>query len=149
MRETIINDACVAIYADEGFENFIYKDTEGIPTEGIGFKVSALTEDEQAILAKGITLPNCLLILGMKLNRVYDELCGGINFFTVLPDNCQIALLDLAYQIGTHGLLEYHRCLLSLEHQDYVTAGKEILDSKEATQTPNRAKRIHDLIIGN
>lgn len=146
MKENIVNQACIQVYHDEGFKNFIYKDTEGIDTEGIGFKVSALSESEKSILSAGITLDNCLKVLGLKLNRVYDELCNGIYFFNTLPDNCQIALLDLGYQIGCHGVFKYKRCLHFLEIKDYETASKEILDSEEAEETPNRAKHIASLI---
>lgn len=149
MKENIVNQACIQVYNDEGFKNFIYQDTEGIDTEGIGFKVSALSESEKSILSAGITLDNCLKVLGLKLNRVYNELCDGIYFFSTLPDNCQIALLDLGYQIGSHGVMEYHHCLSALEIQDYETASKEILNSKEARQTPNRAKHISNLIYRN
>jgi len=147
-RENIINQASIEIYKDEGFKNFVYDDTEKIPTEGIGFKVSALSDLERQILEKGITLENSLKVLGMKLDRVYNELSNGINFFTVLPDNCQIALLDLAYQVGSEGVMAYHKCLSALEQKDYLEAGLEIIHSKEAVQTPNRAKHIQKLILG-
>jgi lysozyme len=146
MKENVINQACIKIYANEGFKNFIYQDTEGVDTEGIGFRVSVLSESEKSILSAGITVGNCLKVLGLKLDRLYNELCNGIYFFNTLPDNCQIALLDLGYQIGCRGVQGYHDCLRALEIQDYKTASEEILNSKEARQTPNRAKHIADLI---
>jgi lysozyme len=50
-------------------------------------------------------------------------------------------MLDMAYNIGLNGLLEFKEFLVSMCVRDYVQAGENIMDSKYANDVPNRAAR--------
>ena len=48
----------------------------------------------------------------------------------------------MIFNLGLTKLLNFKKFLGAMELGDYETAGKEMLDSRWAKQTPNRAKRM-------
>ena len=50
----------------------------------------------------------------------------------------------MAFQMGIAGLMGFRNTLATIERGDYQRAGDEMLMSKWATQTPNRAKRLSE-----
>jgi hypothetical protein len=63
----------------------------------------------------------------MTLLDTLDEgLTDGIPGFEALPDEWKMALLDMAYNLGLHGLLDgYPRMLAAVQAGDGATAGTE------------------------
>jgi lysozyme len=47
----------------------------------------------------------------------------------------------LAYQLGLTGVSQFQKMWMALSNGDFGLAAKEMLNSKWAKQTPNRAKR--------
>lgn len=148
-KSSVLATASQAICDDEGFRANSYLDTEGVDTIGIGFAKKDLTPEEKQILGdEPVSKQSCLVVLGMKLSSEYDNLNQKIDFFTSLTFNRQIALLDLAYQIGLHGLLGYKHMLADLRAGNIQQAGVDEMDSLEARETPRRAKHIFTLLTG-
>ena len=116
---------------DEGFSPHVYKDTQGVDTIGYGTS-----------LKDGITEHEGKLLLISRLKSYIKDIGIAVPFFLDLPSPAQIVLIDLAYQVGTHGLLKYEDMLKALAKRDYETAAQEIENSKEALETPHRAKRL-------
>jgi lysozyme len=54
----------------------------------------------------------------------------------------------MAYQLGPSGVVAFKKMLAALEAGDRIAAAEAALDSKWATQTPNRAQRVAALIRG-
>ena len=52
----------------------------------------------------------------------------------------------MAYQMGVKGLLSFTNTLKYIENEHYIEAASNMLKSKWATQTPNRARR-HALVM--
>ena len=52
----------------------------------------------------------------------------------------------MCYQLGVTGVSKFKKTLAYLENFEYRMASKEMLDSRWARQTPNRAKRLSDII---
>ena len=50
----------------------------------------------------------------------------------------------MAFQLGTVGLSKFVNFEHALYERDYKRAAEEMLNSRWATQTPNRAKRLAD-----
>ena len=55
----------------------------------------------------------------------------------------------MAYQLGVNGVGNFSKMLNALESGDRETAAIEALDSKWATQTPERAERVANMIGGD
>ena len=65
-----------------------------------------------------------------------------------LSQERQEVLFSLSYQLGTTGLLNFKRMWAAIEAHDFATAAAELLDSKYATQTPNRANKNAKILGG-
>jgi len=77
-------------------------------------------------------------------HKLFNE---GIMLFT-LPSHVKNVLIEMAYQIGLNGLLKFKKTLEYIRNTDYEKASKEMLNSKWAKQTPNRAKALSNLMKG-
>jgi GH24 family phage-related lysozyme (muramidase) len=66
------------------------------------------------------------------------------------PEDVQDALVCLAYQLGTEGLLGFHLMLGALARGDREAAALNLLDSNLArTDAPARTARMADLLRGH
>ena len=52
------------------------------------------------------------------------------------------ALLNMAFQMGTAGVMKFKQMLAALDNKDWQRAKAMALDSAWATQTPQRAHRV-------
>ncbi len=121
---------------DEGFKGKPYLCTAGKTTIGFGFNVDdwPLTEAE------------CLPILKSRADKVKADLANRIGFFYRLPEAAQDVLVNMGYQMGVGGVLGFRRFLKALETGKYEDAYHEGLQSTWAQQTPNRSRRLMDII---
>ena len=120
-----------ALQADEGFRAHPYRDTAGRLTVGFGTNLDAgLTRDEGAYLLRS------------RLDRNGRELATLWKPFRMMRPEIQGALVEMAYQLGPAGVLEFKRMLAALSARDYETAAREALASRWATETPKRARRV-------
>lgn len=128
---------------DEGSIPHAYQDHLGYWTIGIGRLIDKrrggqLSDDEINYL------------LNNDINKRYDELKIKLPWFVKLTDARQRALVNMAFQLGVNGLLGFKNSLASLEAAlvtgDYDLAADNFLKSKWAEQTPQRAKRVTDMI---
>lgn len=122
--------------SDEGFSGVPYPCSEGKTTIGYGFNLEAwpLTEAE------------CLPILKSRAEKVKADLANRIGCFYALPERAQDVLVNMGYQMGVSGLLGFKRLLKALEARKYEDAYHEMMQSRWAQQTPNRARRLADVI---
>ena len=68
----------------------------------------------------------------------------ALPWFTELDAARQGVLVNMAFQMGTAGLLAFNRTLVAIAQQRYAEASAYMLQSKWAKQTPARAKRMAD-----
>ena len=59
-----------------------------------------------------------------------------------MPPAIRGALLDMSYQLGVNGVLEFHDMLAALAAGNYAEAHRAALDSRWAKETPKRARRV-------
>lgn len=118
------------IKQEEGFNGVVYKCTEGFDTIGYGTKLP-LTKEEATLL------------LEYRLNKMKSELNSSL-YALEAPDEVWSILYNMAYQLGVPGVLKFSKFIKALQNKNYSQASIEMLDSKWAKQTPNRAKRLSD-----
>ena len=118
---------------EEGFDGMPYEDTLGIPTIGYGTKLP-LTKEEAEMLLKH------------RLEEKILELSEKEPFFLDLPAKAQEVIANMAYQLGVGGVLKFKKMWAALKKGDYQKAADEMLDSKWAKQTPNRARRLAEIM---
>lgn len=125
------------IELEEGWRDKPYYCSEGYPTVGYGFKIA----DKDAPLPK-FCLPKSAgdAWLMHNLNDLVDHL-SKYQWFNKLNDARKAIILSMAYQMGISGVLKFKNMIKAIEQDDYRNAALEMLDSRWAKQTPQRADR--------
>jgi len=118
-----------SIKEHEGFDGKPYRDTEGFLTIGYGTKLP-ISRAEGEMLLKN------------RLDILSNELIQKEPMLLNLPSEKQGILFEMAYQMGVNGVLKFKKMWQALENFDYVQAAVEMLDSRWAKQTPNRAQEL-------
>ena len=131
-----MKDLLESIKHHEGFVEHVYDDSLGIPTIGYGFAIKDLVLEEDL----------CDEILLRKLRILGRSVMGKFPFFDSLPSECKSVLMEMCYQLGVTGVSKFKKALKAMENGDWEKAADEMLDSKWAKQTPNRAKEMSDII---
>ncbi len=128
--------------SDEGWRASVYKDHLGYLTIGYGFLVDDRRKGE---LPKHIAEEWLMYAVTQR----YGELVRRHPWINEQPDDVRRALGNMAYQMGVDGVSKFKQMLASLKDGDRKWAAIHALDSRWATQTPQRAKRVTDLLRGS
>ena len=133
----MITELTQQLNRDEGRRKTVYKDHLGYDTIGVGRLVDA---------RKGGGLRNDEMdyMLRNDINDRVDALTRALPWFQNLDDARKGVLLNMAFQMGTDGLLAFKNTLRFVQLGDYESAADNMLNSKWATQTPERAQRLAD-----
>lgn len=133
------NTAENVIKIEESYRSKPYYCSEGMPTIGYG----------KVVGKKGEPLPNITankaeedLFVREKIRELSYAL---MSRYSVAWNKCnqarQAILISMAYQLGLSGVSQFQKMWMALSNGDFGLAAKEMLNSKWAKQTPNRAKR--------
>ena len=120
----------------EGFRSGVYQCTEGHDTIGIGFKVADLELDLD--IAKEI--------LQRKLNLLIKRVNNRFSWVSKAPEPIQNVVYNMSYQMGVSGVARFKKTIQYLADSQYEKASKEMLDSRWARQTPNRAIELSNIV---
>lgn len=102
--------------------------TPGNITVGIGTRVDGA----------GITMLEARAVVFQRISRLGAEI-GEARVLARLDQARLAAMLDMAYNLGAHGLLEFTEMIACLEKHDFDGAADAVLHSKWASQVPARA----------
>ena len=126
------------IMEHEGFEEAPYLDTLGNKTVGIGHKV-----------LKGETIPTdkagLLDLYDRDFTKALDNAKSIVDENSIRPEAFGV-LVEMNFQMGKKGTLGFKKMLKALKNSDYKLAATELLDSKFAKQTPDRANVLAKLL---
>jgi len=103
----------------EGFQKFMYLDSEGHWTIGYGYNLSA----------NGIPREVAALLRDIKVEEAYFDLCKNFPGFLQLSEQRQIILIEMVYQMGITGVLKFTKFIKACVSRNYIEARKEMLDS--------------------
>lgn len=123
------------ILRDEGQRSTVYFDSLGVPTIGRGHN------GNKPLSARAIQM----IYEDDKADAVAD-LNRLLPWWKAMTDARQRAIANMCYQLGYPRLSKFTNMLKAMQSGDYDTAAAEALDSTWATQTPDRAKRIAQMI---
>ena len=132
----IMQDIIEQLKIHEGYKPRVYKCTAGVDTIGIGFAIKDLYLSEEV----------CDMILQEKLEELEERFEKKFNWFKSSPVEVRNVMLNMAYQLGFAGFCKFKKTIGYLEEADWDKASIEMLDSKWAKQTPNRAKELSEII---
>ena len=126
----------------EGYRNKVYLDTLGKRTVGVGHLcVENFWEDdkeyEESFLMEILQKDLQEAIRGAK--ELMDEhSCADID------ERAEEIIIEMVFQLGRTGVKKFRNMWKALSEHNYIGASFEMLDSKWAKQTPNRAKDMAD-----
>lgn len=122
---------------EEGEVLHVYNDSMGFATIGVGRLI-----DKRK--GGGITAEESAYLLGNDIAKVNAQLDAKIPWWRKLDEARQAVIQGMAFQMGIDGLLGFKNTLKMVESGDYEGAGKGMLNSLWAKQTPARAKRMSE-----
>jgi lysozyme len=131
-----MEDLLKKIKEHEGFKSRVYKCTEGYDTIGYGFAIKDLELDED--IAEEILL--------RKLEKLIKRLRDKFDWLDDVPHAVQGVLVNMSYQMGVNGVSKFKKALHAMQMFQWKKAADELLDSRWAKQTPNRAKELSEII---
>lgn len=117
---------------DESDKKFPYTDTVGKLTIGVG----------RNLTDRGVSEGEITFMLQNDVQEVQDGLNNALAWYAGLDEARRGVLLNMAFNMGIHGLLAFHKALTFLEAGEYDQAATEMLNSKWAGQVGDRAKRL-------
>ena len=123
----------------EGYRNKVYLDTLGKRTVGVGHLcVEDFWEDNKEYEEKFL-----LTILEHDLKTAIKASERLLKDCRILDSLAREIIIEMVFQLGETGVSKFKNMLKALkEGPDYQTAASEMLDSRWAKQTPNRAKAM-------
>ena len=137
-----IDNSVKLLKVEEGFSSTLYMDTEGYPTIGYGFRVTS------ALMGDRILRVDAESLLIAKVTAIHSRLSSNPTYLR-LPKHKRDIIVSMAYQMGYHGVMQFRDMWEALEQGDYYLAGLAMQDSKWFKQTPNRAIRHIQTIMGD
>ena len=137
---------------DEGYKLQAYNDTNNILSVGIGHNLEA---DPATIILhrrmkRGDTISAHELeaLYERDINNVLINLRKNISQYDKYPEKYQIVLQNLAFNLGSHGLMQFHSMLYAMTQKNDDGVIGELLNSEFAHQLPHRAERLVEIIRG-
>ena len=127
---------------DEGEVLTAYTDTLGFLTIGVGRMIDRRK-------GGGISREESAYLLNNDIARVDAELRSRLPWFGSLDEVRQASLINMGFQLGVSGLMEFTRSLGCIRDGRFAEAETHLLASKWAQQTPARARRVaHQIAVG-
>ena len=126
----------------EGYRNKVYLDTLGKRTVGVGHLcVEDFWEDdkeyEESFLMEILQKDLQEAIRGAReLMDKHD--CSDVD------ERAEEIIIEMVFQLGMTGVSKFKNMWKALSEHNYTGASYEMLDSRWAKQTPNRAKSMAD-----
>lgn len=147
-----IKDLYEEISSDEGKILHAYLCTELHATVGIGHKILD-TDPEKELEIYGvnweevpddqrITEDRCYILFQEDVQIAIGGCMNIYNNWDELPQEMQHVLVNMAFQMGQRGLSNFKNMKAAIEEQDFAKAAIEMMDSRWASQTPERAERL-------
>ena len=131
-----MKDLLKRIKHHEGYRKSVYQCTEGYDTIGYGFAIKDLEMDED--IAEEILI--------RKVEKLIKRVRSKFDWLDSVPHEVQGVLVEMSYQMGLSGVSKFKKALHAMQMFQWKLAATELLDSRWAKQTPNRAKELSDII---
>lgn len=148
---TITDELVSNLKRDEGFRSDIYVDTTRHRTIGYGTKLP-LNEEQSDCLDIGQVIhkgginkeqADCMMRVELKekAQKIKDKL-EKKGIWSKLKQVRKDVMINMCYNLGLFGVLEFTNMISALENGDYKAASHEMLKSKWHEQVGRRAERL-------
>jgi len=130
------------ISADEGVILETYLCSLSHKTVGIGHLCLEGEAEYDLPLGTAVSQSRVNGLFEMDIYRTIEDCRSIYENFDEKPDELQRILANMCFQLGKTRLLKFLRTNALINIGDYQSASIEMLDSRWAEQTPNRAHRL-------
>jgi lysozyme len=135
----------------EGFSSRVYKCPANHNTCGFGYNLDAnplsLSKDEiQGIYRRGITKARARELMDLEQGRLISIIERHVGELDEYPENVQIVLVDMAYNLGPVGLFNFRKMISAIRAGEYPEASEEMKDSLWYRQVKTRAKSLVNMM---
>tara|TARA_X000001382_G_C3050196_1_gene140813 strand:+ start:100 stop:537 length:438 start_codon:yes stop_codon:yes gene_type:complete len=127
----------------EGFRDTIYLDTLNKKTIGYGHLI---VHEDKFIEGKAYPKEELEALFDKDFEKGWNlmvQFCE-VNNLRSISDDAKEILCEMIFQMGYSGVGKFKNMIKALQNRDYTKASIEMLDSRWAKQTPNRAKELSD-----
>ena len=124
----------------EGYRNKVYLDTLGKRTVGVGHLcVEDFWEDDKEYEEK--------FLMDILKKDLQEAIKGARELMEErdcleIDDKAEELLIEMVFQLGKTGVSKFKNMWKALAEKNYIGASFEMLDSRWAKQTPNRANAM-------
>jgi len=143
----------------EGRRNQTYTDTAGHPTVGVGFNLDAngardriaalgLDYDQVRSGVQSLTDARIDTLFDQSLNQAVHGAREVIPSFDALPDDKQIVIIDMVFNLGVGGFREFVHAIQAINNQDWATAAQQMQQSAWFHQVRARASADVNVMSG-
>lgn len=134
---------------EEGVRLKKYRCSQGFWTIGIGRNIDANPYFNGTRIPSEITRQLADDIFHHDLNAVATALADRWPQFVKLTPPRRDAVINMAFQLGVNGFLNFRRMRAAIDLNDWYHAYREGFDSQWARQTPARAQRVMYQLLTN
>ncbi|BAQ86701.1 Phage-related lysozyme (muraminidase) (COG3772) [uncultured Mediterranean phage uvMED] len=124
----------------EGYCETVYRDTLGFETGGYGHKIIPGEDIPTDRDGWENLFENDFQSAVDGASRILD----GYD----IDDTAREVIIEMVFQMGEGGVSKFKGALSNLKEQRYSECAREMLDSRWANQTPNRAKALASVMEG-
>ena len=133
----------VEIAADEGVKYEIYRDHIGYKTMGIGHLCIAGVDPEYDLaVGTPVFVERVNELFDKDIKRTIADCKIVHDDFDELPDEVQKILANMCFQLGLGRFMKFHNTHDLVKKRFWDGVSQEMLDSRWAEQTPERAQRL-------
>ena len=151
MQKETFDKLLESVKKHEGYKNKVYLDTLNKRTVGVGHLcVEDFWEDGKEYEEK--------FLMDILQKDLQSSIDGAEDLINNCPsggkanisDDAKIIIIDMVFQLGKTGVSKFRNMWKSLQQDppQYSVAAREMLDSRWAKQTPNRAKEMSKIMGG-
>jgi lysozyme len=126
----------------EGFRDMIYLDSLDKKTIGYGHLI---VHEDDFVEGKAYPKEELEALFDKDFDKGWDlmiQFCK-VNSLDV-SEEAQEVLCEMIFQMGYSGVGKFKNMTKALQNKEYKVASIEMLDSRWAKQTPNRASELSD-----
>ena len=132
---------------DEGCIEEIYLDHLGYHTFGIGHLITNKDKEWGEPVGTKISTKRINECFKNDIEIVFKELDRSLSWWRELPDDIQLVLANMCFNLGITRLKKFKKFLTALSEKNWELAATEMMDSRWATQVKQRAVRLQKRVL--
>ena len=127
---------------DEGCKYEIYNDHLGYSTFGVGHLITEDDPEYDQPLGTIVSDERVREAFEQDLDSVRRDCLRLYGNFTELPDDCQLIIANMMFNLGYPRLSKFKLMKAAIEKSDWEEAANQMESSRWYRQVPNRAERL-------